>query len=458
MFDATPSSSSAAAALQHGHFAALLEPWAKQWSPSEGEASPSPVEGYSLHAKVAACFKLSADLPTDSTSPGQEKGGGLEEHWRRVVVDATSPPGGVGDNNPAFLASLSEWLVREQPITLAVNEARDQGFKLALPLFENTAQVVCSAGDVSESPALTCQARPQDGEIFGEFPPRRNLARHTHFPVVVPSPTPGYTAAYTREHLERVAALEEEGGGSPKLPPAAAGLVSGSAAEMAPGRRGYLVLLARYLAEAANGPYRGVGRDRTSLWGLMRPPLQGGDTLLRLGPGLASKPAGEAFGIAAAYVLPFLATNAHTQLVVSVHPSAAALALELQRSTGSRPLFLKVESDQSFHQAAAPGTLGDESGGRGFWNVLELGGEGSGSLLFGGSAARVLDDPLGLPLVGHFVSLLLPLGHVKSTCADDAAFLRAFEGSPKWLKAQTLEDEERSAKPQWADPKVSCDI
>mmetsp|Transcript_3015 Transcript_3015/g.6832 ORF Transcript_3015/g.6832 Transcript_3015/m.6832 type:complete len:420 (-) Transcript_3015:452-1711(-) len=213
MFDATPSSSSAAAALQHGHFAALLEPWAKQWSPSEGEASPSPVEGYSLHAKVAACFKLSADLPTDSTSPGQEKGGGLEEHWRRVVVDATSPPGGVGDNNPAFLASLSEWLVREQPITLAVNEARDQGFKLALPLFENTAQVVCSAGDVSESPALTCQARPQDGEIFGEFPPRRNLARHTHFPVVVPSPTPGYTAAYTREHLERVAALEEEGGG-----------------------------------------------------------------------------------------------------------------------------------------------------------------------------------------------------------------------------------------------------
>ena len=37
------------------------------------------------------------------------------------------------------------------------------------------------------------------------------------------------------------------------------------------------------------------------------------------------------------------------------------------------------------------------------------------------------------PLAGQFVSTLLCIGHIKSASADDAAFLAAFEGSPKWL-------------------------
>ena len=36
-------------------------------------------------------------------------------------------------------------------------------------------------------------------------------------------------------------------------------------------------------------------------------------------------------------------------------------------------------------------------------------------------------------LVGQFVSLLLCVGHVKSTKPGDEAFVKAFSSSPKWL-------------------------
>jgi len=185
---------------------------------------------------------------------------GIEEHWRNVVVDVTRPASEVSSEE--FLNEMSTWLVDNQPITVAFNG----DYHAARQLWERTGQVVFTVGTLTQ-PALTCQARPQDGEVFGEFPVRRELNTHTTFPVIVPSPTPGYNARYSPSYLQ-AAAADAEG----------AVALAGDNCESRD-VAGYLSVLSSYLKDAC-GPKRGRG-VRSTLYGLQTPPQNGQLTHVR---------------------------------------------------------------------------------------------------------------------------------------------------------------------------------
>ncbi|OLP78472.1 hypothetical protein AK812_SmicGene41347 [Symbiodinium microadriaticum] len=247
-------------------------------------------------------------------------------------------------------------------------------------LFESTAQAIYSVGR-SGRPALTAQARPQDGEIFGEFPPRADMHLYTQGPVFVPSSTPSYMARYQPDHLAVSAgrAVQVLGQG------ALLDLLRATGDDHA---IGYGVLLAEYLKDSC-GPKVGCGQ-RTTLWGLQRPPLYPVSTILRLA-------ATDKLSSFALHLLPFAVTNAKDGLVVSVAADAPAASLDAaRRACDGLGVPCHVED------AAALDARRLESQP---WNVIEL-----------HSAPCQVED---LPMVDHFVLRLLPMGHIKSTTEKD---------------------------------------
>jgi len=232
--------------------------------------------------------------------------------------------------------------------------------------------------------ALTCQARPQEGEVFGEVPPRRDLDAHTRFPVLVPSAAAAYAATYDRAHLEASAGA---------APPAAAPLVAAAKSRAA---RGYAALVAAYVADcAARGPARGGadrggGPGRSVLFGVQRPPL-GSATVLRCGGATT-------YDDLLPSLVPFETTTARDECVVAVDPANAALLAALD---GARVRARVVAADDAAFAALAAGA----------YNVVP--------------PDRLGVDADAAPLVQQFVSRLLPMGHVKSTTPDDAAFFAA---------------------------------
>jgi len=380
---------SAAESMRSKNFAGLLQPLR------------TPVEaGYtSLSAEGAS------DKPLVAVRMGERPPAAIDEMWREAYLDVTAP----ADLSAPFMAELAAWLNREQPITLAMNCE----LGTARELFENTALVVYTFGNPSKgAPALTCQARPQDGECFGEFPARRDLEAVTAFPVIIPSSTPGYNSAYSADFLTSYGKESMEKWGLPKELQACKAIVRRM---KGPEQKGYARVVLSYLLDAAGEgvPRRGCGQ-RTALFGLQRPPLTGGLCCLRLekveGPNLPHSDA--LFDDAAAFILPFLATNAKAQLVISLDPFLAFPAFPMLTQQG-----LKVvrESKEAFKAAEAS-----------YWNVISL-----------PRAPSAPAATLEFPLAAHFISKLFPMGHVKSTLPDDQAFVDAFAASAKWLRVAT---------------------
>lgn len=363
---------SSAESLRKGAFDALFRQWAAGFQAKDGyEVLPSAPGAQPLAYRIAK-----------GLTPN-----GVEEHWRRVYLDVSTPPRG-SVKDPAFLKDLSKWLTTEQPITLAVN-GDDQGFPIMQQLFESTAQAIYSVGREGK-PALTAQARPQDGEIFGEFPPRREMRKFTAGPVFVPSSTPTYMARYEPKHLAEAAQRERsQSSGARQL------LQAVGKAEL----RGYAVLLAEYLKESC-GAKQGFG-NRTTLWGLQRPPLRDVSTLLRVR-------ASDELDAVILHLMPFLLTNAKEGLAISI---AADCSAEMKQAI--RKACENVPCHEEDHGSFEQRCQSSEP-----WNSVDV-------------DPAVVEE---LPLVDHFVLRLLPMGHIKSACQDDKDFVKAFENSPKWLK------------------------
>lgn len=163
--------------------------------------------------------------------------------------------------------------------------------------------------------------------------------------------------------------------------------------------RGYAVLLAEYLKESC-GAKQGFG-NRTTLWGLQRPPLRDVSTLLRVR-------ASDELDAVILHLMPFLLTNAKEGLAISI---AADCSAEMKQAI--RKACENVPCHEEDHGSFEQRCQSSEP-----WNSVDV-------------DPAVVEE---LPLVDHFVLRLLPMGHIKSACQDDKDFVKAFENSPKWLK------------------------
>ncbi|KAL9182185.1 hypothetical protein ACHAXT_012837 [Thalassiosira profunda] len=371
---------------------------------SHGGTSPPSLsdEVYTKHATKDAYFKVGTAFP----APANDE---MEEYWRKVVVDVTNAlPSSPGNKKKldAAVEDLSRWLIKHQPISLAVNAKRSQVFDLGRNLFEKTSLVVTTVGSTDKDdapPAMTCQARPQDAECFGEFPPRKTMGDFSVYPVIIPSSTPSYDTSYQKEYLEKLTVERLDGTGCPSFVKDWLSDIADAAT------RGYCIELVQYLADATKeSPKRGFGTARTALWGLQRPPLlEGFRTLLRCGPGVTFD------DLSPIFVL-FYATNARSQVELSVDESNDALLDGLMKHDLDNHVFkVVVEGEEALKHR-----LNEEADD--FYNVVRVPSDG--------------EKKFAMP--GQFTSLYLPMGHIKSTMKNDEEFVKYFSQSEKWLKVE----------------------
>eukprot|EP00940_MAST-03C_sp_MAST-3C-sp2_P000267 g267.t1 len=346
------------------------------------------VDGYTIHKPShgePCAFRMSEELPPDD----------LNEQWRQVYVDVTTPTSPVGSDMD-FVDDVASWLVRNQPISLAVNA---DGYDMALRLFERTGQVVYTVGDTKDHVALTAQARPQDGEVFGEFPVRRDLFKYTKYPMIVPSPPAAYNSTYDRAYL-----VQQDANASEDVMRGDAAVLTNTVESSAV--RGYMHVVADYLKDACGcktGWRFGDGVHRTALYGIQRPPLNGQMTVVRCDESTLLENV-------APILLPFVLTNASGQVRVSCDPENDAVITALEK-TGV-DVITQTQSQFGANESAE---------GSNWYNCIRPG------------DVSIHDDGV-FPLAGQFVSLWFPMGHIKSTKPNDQEFLDAFSKSKKWLK------------------------
>lgn len=356
LLNSTTTIASAEDALRCGSFDGIF---ADHTGSSPG---PSADKGYLRHTKTDTFYRVFEDhLPIDE----------IDEYWRRVVVDVSSL------DVERHFDELVDWLNTNQPISLGINGAtREESLELGFRLWERTGLVVNTIGS-PDNPALTCQARPQEGEVFGEFPPRRLLKRYTRYPVVVPSSTPAYDASYTNEYLEEQGRMQ------------AGGKVGLFLEDLSDDKiKGYCVVLYQYLLDATmENPKLGFGTSRTCVYGLQRPPI-GTTTYLSCNTSVNDL---------APFLFLFFVTNAQDQVVVASENNDI--------------------KDFCERHGVTTNSIMDKN-----------------SLKPGDNYIDITTPFAVFPMVGNFISTLFPVGHIKSTTSNDEEFVARVSNLGKWLR------------------------
>ena len=205
---------------------------------------------------------------------------------------------------------------------MAVN---DDSWDLKRRFFEATGLCVYTFGTKAKGYALTAQARPQDGEIFGEFPPRKNLNAVSRYPMMNPLPCSAWNTVFSDEYLVQHSKETE-------VVANVGGMVESITDKIEnPKYKGYAQLLVEYLADAcANNPYsvsKENGTVRTAYFGMQRPPIiENYVTLINYGD-ISNN------DLFLLHVLPFAITNTHSQCVVNLANGGESLK-ELMLSLG----------------------------------------------------------------------------------------------------------------------------
>jgi hypothetical protein len=344
-------------------------------------------------------YKINTTLPSGNNNDNDNDNESMpiKEYWRQVSVDFTKLD---LVNNAEDRQALCNWLNVHQPISLAVNGPRAEVFKVGRELFDKTGLVVYTLGSTDNTdtmpPALTCQARPQDGECFGEFPPRNTMDQYSLFPVIVPSSNPSYGTTYTDNYL--LQQTMDESTWSTK----AQALVS---AVVDPKIRGYTMTLIKYLqAVDVRNPRRGRTADvRTAIYGLQRPPLHQ-SAHVYVG-------ATASWDAVAPLFMLYYVTTARDQMILTLHPD----------NTTVRDLLDEQNIDYHVANPTDWQTQCDLQRSDVFFS-------------------KVIDHEESLlpkssfPMAYLFTLRHLPAGHIKSTQAHDDEFVANFMGlSKKWL-------------------------
>jgi hypothetical protein len=342
IFDKTQQLETGTEAVEKSVFAGIF---------AQPKGTQPPSIGYNVHNEVDAYIKIENTLPQP----------GINEFWRKVVVDFSK----LDIEDDANLDCVASWLNENQPISLAVNGPRKDSIALLLRLFERTGMVVNTVGSCDNPempPALTCQARPQEAEIFGEFPPRSDLKNYTKFPVVVPSSNPSYDATYSLDYLKGLK-MDEFYTESVKMLLAQIN---------DPYVQGYCFTVIGYIRDATQvNPKEGFGTSRTALWGLQRPPVQSKTFLICSSTTL--------WDDVAPIVIMFYATNARDQVGLVIDPDNTGL------------ISLCKDHEIAYYlpddKAVSEGNV---------YNRV------------------VISEPMKtFPMAGNFVSCYFPLGHIK---------------------------------------------